>query len=180
MTFLAYRAVSAQSHVELMRNYSTMIFFIIRKPLSGANSARVIALMSVPGAPRLLRSEWLHPYRWIFKYIPQMAPMEIFVDAVKRIRAISTQILTERTKDALAVSAGDSSLAGKKDIMSLLVQSRMQERKIGGHGGANPKMIMSDEMMTEQVVRPMCTINYFFSWAHFNVYHSVDFPRRRS
>lgn len=134
-----------------------MILCIIKKPLLGANSARAIALMSVPGIIRILRSAWLHPHRWIFKYIPQMAPMEIFVDAVKRIRALSAHILTERTKDAMAVSAGDSSLAGKKDIMSLLVQSRMQERRIGGHGDANSKMIMSDEMMTEQVVRPLCT-----------------------
>lgn len=76
--------------------------------------------------------------------------METLVDSIRRIKTISASILEERTKDAMAVAATDSSLAGKKDILSLLVQSRMQDRTHGA--GAGSKMIMSDEMMKEQVV----------------------------
>ncbi|KAI0818507.1 cytochrome P450 [Irpex lacteus] len=117
---------------------------------SGENSARIIALVSIPGVPKLLRSEWMYHHRWLLRYIPQLAPMETLVDSIRRIKIISAKILEERTKDAMAVAAADSYLAGKKDILSLLVQSRMQDRTHGA--GAGSKMIMSDEMMKEQVL----------------------------
>lgn len=93
----------------------------------------------------------MYNHRHLFRRIPQLGPIEVFVSAIRRVKAISAQILEERTKDAMAVAAGDSTLAGKKDILSLLVQSRMMDRTNGA--GAGSKMIMSDEMMIEQVVR---------------------------
>ena len=71
------------------------------------------------------------------------------VDSMHRIKRVSAQILDEKVADAAALAAGDSTLAGKKDVMSLLVQSRTQEKPSTG----GSKMVMSDSMMMEQVVR---------------------------
>ncbi|KAI0688622.1 cytochrome P450 [Cytidiella melzeri] len=117
---------------------------------NGENAARIIALVSIPGVPRLLRTEWLYRHCWLLGKIPHLGPIEVLISSMRRIKAIAARILEERTKDAMAVGAADSLLAGKKDIMSLLVQSRMQDRRTGV--GAGTKMIMSDEMMMEQVL----------------------------
>ncbi|KAI0093728.1 cytochrome P450 [Irpex rosettiformis] len=146
LTAFGYVSDSLHSpHNELAEAYHDLLSL-----QNGKNSAAIITLVSIPGIPKLLRTKLLYNHRWILKYLPQLAPMEILVDSIKRIRDISAQILAERTKDALAVGAADSSLAGKKDIMSLLVQSRMQDTTSGD--GASSKMIMSDEMMMEQVL----------------------------
>jgi hypothetical protein len=118
--------------------------------LVGENAARVIALISIPGAAALLRSEWMYNHRHLFKRIPQLAPIEVFVNSIRRIKAISAKIIEERTKDVMAIAAADSQLEGKKDILSLLVQSRMMDRTDGASAGS--KAIMSDEMMIQHVV----------------------------
>lgn len=92
----------------------------------------------------------MYNHRHIFSKIPQLGPIEEFIDSIRRIKTISAKILEERTKDVIAIAATDSTLSGKKDILSLLVQSRMMDRTNGA--GTGSKMIMSDEMMVEQVV----------------------------
>ena len=106
--------------------------------------------MSIPGVPDLLRSEWLYKHRhWLGKN-SFLAPAEVMINSMHRIKQVSAQMLQEKVTEAAAIASGDSSLAGKKDIMSLLVQARTQEKNSSGSGGA--KMTMSDSMMMEQVV----------------------------
>jgi hypothetical protein len=92
----------------------------------------------------------MYNHRHIFKRIPQLAPIEVFIGSIRRIKAISARILEERTKDVTAISATDSLLPEKKDILSLLVQSRLMDQTDGAVNGS--KMTMSDEMMIEHVV----------------------------
>ena len=65
---------------------------------------------------------------------------------MRRIKSVSASILAEKISEASAIVANDSTLEGKKDVMSLLVQSRIREF---GHGSGGYKM--SDSMMMEQV-----------------------------
>ena len=65
---------------------------------------------------------------------------------MRRVKRISASILEEKIADATAILAGDSAISGKKDVMSLLVQARMQESDEGSG------YRMSDEMMMYQVV----------------------------
>lgn len=121
-----------------------------RYMLNRAHIGKVLALfmvlVSVPGVPSLLGSEWLYnKRRWLEKCGP-LAPTSVLINSMRRIKAVSASILAEAKADAAAVAASDSTLAGKKDIMSLLVQSRMREASEG------PGYKMTDAMMMEQVV----------------------------
>ncbi|KAI0345150.1 cytochrome P450 [Trametopsis cervina] len=117
---------------------------------SGQNAALIIGLVSIPGVARLLRTDWLYKHRSWLGLISYLKPMEVLVASMRRINTISSQILRERTMDAMAIAASDSTLAGKKDIMSLLVQARMREAAAAV--GADAGMVMSDEMMMQQVL----------------------------
>ncbi|KAH8110546.1 cytochrome P450 [Phellopilus nigrolimitatus] len=95
---------------------------------SGKVLALVIALVTIPGVPSLFRSDWMYNHRhWLEKWT-------LLQPAAKKIA------------EAATVAASDSTLAGKKDVMSLLVQARMRETNEG------PGYRMSDGMMMEQVL----------------------------
>ena len=115
----------------------------------GRNLARIILLVSIPGAPQLLRSDWLYRHcEWLtnskYEYLRRAG---ILVASMRRIKNVSAGILAEKISEASAIVASDSTLEGKKDVMSLLVQSRIRDL---GHGSEGYKM--SDSMMMEQVV----------------------------
>lgn len=65
------------------------------------------------------------------------------VDAMYRIRKISTQMLGEKMKESNLLNDSDA----KRDIMSILVRARKAELN-GGKGG----YAMSDRAMMDQVV----------------------------
>ena len=114
----------------------------------GINLGRIVLVISIPGIPSLLRTNWMYRHRhWLGK-VAFFQPLEVMVDSMHRIKQVSAQILDEKIADAAAL-AGDSTLASKKDVMSLLVQSRTHEKASTG----GTKMVMSDSMMMEQVVR---------------------------
>ena len=130
---------------------------------SGANLARFIAVVSVPGIIPLLRSEWLYRHRTHLGKWSLFAPLETVLDSMHRIKAVSRGMLEEKIREARALE-GDSEMKGKKDVMSLLVQARMREAKgAGGEGGYR----MSDEMMMEQVVCGFFPCLFFSTNRHF-------------
>lgn len=61
-----------------------------------------------------------------------------------RIKKISREMLTKKMEDVATISAEDTS--AKKDIMSLLVRARFDEKDQGAYK-------MSDDAMVDQVVR---------------------------
>lgn len=139
-------------------------------PDTGTNLARLIAVISLPGTPKLIKSEWLYNHRhWLRKW-SHLEPLSIMVECMHRIERVSAQILADAKTHATAVASSDSTLKGKKDIMSLLVRARMNETDGSGYK-------MSDFMMMQQVVsacsRPSarCLVT---------VPLTVDFPRSRT
>ncbi|KAI5117975.1 hypothetical protein M0805_004908 [Coniferiporia weirii] len=113
---------------------------------SGQNLALVIVLVSIPGVPALFRSEWMYNHRhWLLR-VPLLSTAHTLVTSMRRIKQVSASILEEKVAEAAAVSASDSILSGKKDVMSLLVQARVQEATDGSG------FKMSDSMMMEQVL----------------------------
>lgn len=113
--------------------------------LVGKNISSSIAFLALPGAVRLTRSDWAYNHRHLFRNLGPLAPMEILVDSMWRIRKVSAEILQEKIADSVAIAESDSTLAGKKDVMSLLVQARMRE-------ATDSRLTMTDDMMMEQVV----------------------------
>ncbi|KLO20689.1 cytochrome P450 [Schizopora paradoxa] len=107
---------------------------------SGKNLASLILLMSVPGFPSLMKTDWLYKRRHWFRVWRFLAPIEILLESMRRIKTISSQILRERTQEtASLIAAGDNTL--RRDIMSLLVEARLRESKDG--------FKMDDAMMLE-------------------------------
>jgi hypothetical protein len=106
--------------------------------------------VSIPGFAALLRSEWMYNHRHLFKKIPQLAPIEVFISAIRRIKVISTKIIQEGAKDMMEIAPANSVLRGKRSILSLLVQSRMMDPTDGANAGS--KTVMNEEMMIEHVV----------------------------
>ncbi|EJD08216.1 cytochrome P450 [Fomitiporia mediterranea MF3/22] len=113
---------------------------------NGSNLARIIALVSVPGVPYLFRTEWLYNHRHWMEKVPLFAPGATLIECMRRIKRVSAMILEDAKSHAAAVVASDSTLACKKDVMSLLVQARMRE------GSSGPGFSMTDAMMMEQVL----------------------------
>lgn len=80
------------------------------------------------------------------------------MDAMRRIRAVSHDLLTQKINEALFVSADDS--ASKKDIMSLLVRARANGEKVKsesrlsdkGFESSSSEYRMSNEEMMGQVL----------------------------
>lgn len=110
---------------------------------SGPNLAKLVAIMSIPGAARLSQSEWLYRRRRLLGKLPIISNFETLVDSMYRIRAISAAMLREKTAD-LSVSPDD--ISTKKDIMSLLVRARKVELDAGSTD------TMSDTAMVDQVL----------------------------
>ncbi|KAJ7938237.1 cytochrome P450 [Mycena leptocephala] len=111
---------------------------------SGPNLAKLVAILSIPGASRALRSEWMYRNAWLFGKLPVVSEFEKLVGSLHRIRTISAGMLREKTAD-LSVSPDD--MTTKKDIMSLLVRARKAD--LDADPGADA---MSDTAMVDQVL----------------------------
>ncbi|KAJ7456302.1 cytochrome P450 [Mycena galericulata] len=111
---------------------------------SGHNLARLIAVISLPGATRALASDWLYRYRVLIGKIPVFGSLERLIDSMYRIRGISQEMLRSKTAD-LSVSPDDMST--KKDIMTLLVRARKADLDADPSAEA-----MSDTAMVDQVL----------------------------
>ncbi|KAJ6542567.1 cytochrome P450 [Mycena capillaripes] len=111
---------------------------------SGPNLAKLVAILAVPGAMRISRSEWMYRNRWIVGRLPVVGAFEALVDSMYRIRNISADMLRAKTKD-LSVAPDDMST--KKDIMSLLVRARKADLDADPTADA-----MSDTAMVDQVL----------------------------
>lgn len=77
------------------------------------------------------------------------------MDAMHRIKAVSSSILQEKLEEAEHLENNEDT-AAKKDIMSLLVRARLadqkaQQKSVGGGLGA-VSYTMSDAEMMDQVV----------------------------
>ncbi|KAF9567301.1 cytochrome P450 [Agrocybe pediades] len=139
-TAFGYEADSLHNpHNELAEAYELLLSL-----QSGSNLARLILLISLPGGPRFLASDWAYHHRHWLEKIPLLPAVSKLVDAMYRIRRISRQMLEEKLKDSnLILNDSDA----KKDIMSILVRARKAELD-GGKGG----YAMSDQAMMDQVL----------------------------
>ncbi|KAJ7619418.1 cytochrome P450 [Roridomyces roridus] len=110
----------------------------------GVNLAKLVAVISIPGAPRLLTSDFLFRHRaWVGR-LPVISTLEHLIDSLHRIRTISRKMLREKTED---LSVAPEDMSTKKDIMSLLVRARKAELD------ADPSVeAMSDTAMVDQVL----------------------------
>ena len=82
--------------------------------------------------------------------MPVLEPVAVLLDSMHRIRAVSSEILSEKLSEAAGISPSDS--ITKKDIMSLLVRARYNE-ELSKAGQVNDKAYrMSNEEMLDQVV----------------------------
>jgi hypothetical protein len=127
--------------------------------IQGANISLFILIFSIPGVKSLFASEWMYNHhRWLRK-IPALgtcncpypitvlmlyalASSSVLVDSMYRIRKFSEQLLKDKMREASTVYSSDD--VAKKDIMSLLVRARMNEKGDGYQ--------MSDDAMVQQVV----------------------------
>ncbi|CAA7259771.1 unnamed protein product [Cyclocybe aegerita] len=139
-TAFGYKADSLHNpHNELAEAYEQLLSL-----QSGPNLAKFILLVSLPGAPRFLASDWAYNHRnWISK-IPVFGTISQLIDAMYRIRKISVRMLDEKMRDSdLVLNDSDA----KRDIMSILVRARKAELD-GGKG----EYAMSDRAMMDQVL----------------------------
>ncbi|KAJ6494059.1 cytochrome P450 [Mycena vitilis] len=141
---------------------------------SGPNLAKLVAILSVPGASRLAVSEWMYRNRWIIGKLPVVSSFETLVDALFRIRAISAGMLRAKTAD-LSVSPDDTTT--KKDIMSLLVRARKADLDADPTADA-----MSDTAMVDQVLTFLAagheTTATGLSWALWLLSNDPESQRR--
>ncbi|KAJ7280421.1 cytochrome P450 [Mycena rebaudengoi] len=88
---------------------------------SGPNIAKLIFVISIPGLPHLLSSEWLFRHRAALARMPLFGPgLAPLVTSMHTIRGLSRAMLADR-------SVAPDDTATKKDIMSLLVRARAAE-----------------------------------------------------
>ncbi|KDR66172.1 hypothetical protein GALMADRAFT_148080 [Galerina marginata CBS 339.88] len=126
-------------HNELAEAYETLT-----SAQTGPNLARFIAILSIPGATRLIASKWAYNHRhWFEKFEPTRL-LGSFLESMHRIRKVSAKMLQDKMQD-FAVPISDSE--SKRDIMSILVRARKADldSKAGGYA-------MSDEAMMDQVL----------------------------
>ncbi|TFK73628.1 cytochrome P450 [Pluteus cervinus] len=110
---------------------------------SGPNIARFILFISIPGAMKLLQTEWAYRHRkWLEKF-DALAPISPMLDSMYTIKKISAKMLQEKIQDS---SVAISDMEAKKDIMSLLVRARKADLEKGGDHA------MSDKAMMDQVL----------------------------
>ncbi|KAJ8094400.1 hypothetical protein PM082_010834 [Marasmius tenuissimus] len=135
-------------HNELAEAYEELISL-----QSGVNISRFIVVMSIPGVPRFVNSEWAWKHRKTVAKIPSLRPLAKMMESMHRIKAVSAQILRERMEEVEGLSTDDTS--AKKDIMSLLVRARKAEmeraKDTGKAGELDGSYTMSDKEMMDQV-----------------------------
>ncbi|KAE9410054.1 cytochrome P450 [Gymnopus androsaceus JB14] len=121
---------------------------------TGRNLARFIAILSIPGVSTFLSSEFAWRHRKTIAKLPFLSQAAILMDAMHRIKAVSSAILQEKLAEA-EHSENNEDTAAKKDIMSLLIRARMADQKaqksVAGGIGAAP-YAMSDTEMMDQVL----------------------------
>ncbi|KAF8966821.1 cytochrome P450 [Flammula alnicola] len=111
---------------------------------SGPNLARFIAVVSLPGAMRLISSNWATKHRHWFTKFSLTEQLDPLLASMDRIRRVSAAMLEEKMRDS-TISVSDSE--AKRDIMSLLVRARKADMDSKASGYA-----MSDEAMMDQVL----------------------------
>ncbi|KAG6837833.1 hypothetical protein H0H93_016201 [Arthromyces matolae] len=125
-------------HNELAEAYERLISL-----QSGTNLARFIAILVIPGVPRLLESDWVYRHRHWFSHVKDLGAHRVFSSySMHRIKNISAQILKERMRDAVGAV---SDMQAKRDVMSLLVRARQTPSE------DKELYTMSDQSMMEQV-----------------------------
>ncbi|KAG5342648.1 hypothetical protein C0989_010616 [Termitomyces sp. Mn162] len=106
-----------EPHNELAEAYERLI-----NMQSGPHLARFIAVLVIPGVPRLLGSDWAYRHRHWFSYVKDLgnvvAPLGVLIDSMHHIKRISAIILAERMRDSAVVM---SDTEAKRDVMSLLL-----------------------------------------------------------
>ncbi|KAL0580962.1 hypothetical protein V5O48_001054 [Marasmius crinis-equi] len=108
-------------------------------------------VLSIPGIPRLIKTEWAFRYRKLIGLIPGFKPTSIMIGAMHRVREISAKILKQRVAEAEAITAEDTS--GKNDIMSILVRARIETlRRQQLSGDSDDSYAMSEAEMMDQVL----------------------------
>ncbi|KAH0589123.1 hypothetical protein H2248_004891 [Termitomyces sp. 'cryptogamus'] len=127
-----------EPHNELAEAYERLI-----NMQSGPHLARFIAVLVIPGVPRLLGSDWAYRHRHWFSYVKDLAPLGVLIDSMHHIKRISAIILAERMRDSAVVM---SDTEAKRDVMSLLVRARNADSMTKG------AYTMSDQAMMEQVL----------------------------
>ncbi|KAJ7624697.1 cytochrome P450 [Roridomyces roridus] len=109
---------------------------------SGSDIILLACLTSIPGAARLLSSDWVVRHRkWLGRIplpISMFSKLETLLDSTHRIRNISRQMLREKM-------AAPDDTSTKKDIMSLLVRAALDA------DSADEAMI-DDRAMVDQVL----------------------------
>lgn len=139
-TAFGYRSDSLHNaHNELAEAYDTLTSL-----QTGPNLARFIAILSLPGAVKLISSAWAFNYRHWFRKFRQTEQLALHTESMYHIRKVSAAMLREKMRDS-AATLSDSE--AKRDIMSLLVRARKADLDNKTDGYA-----MSDEAMMDQVL----------------------------
>ncbi|ESK89408.1 cytochrome p450 [Moniliophthora roreri MCA 2997] len=141
-TAFGYKSDSIHNpHNELAVAYEALVNL-----QSGANIAKLIMAISLPGVSSLLLSDFGYKYRNVFRLTSFTADIATVLGAMHTIKRISREMLNEKMRESLesGISAGDSELHGKKDIMSILVRARTSE--------SDGSYKMSDKAMMDQVL----------------------------
>ncbi|KAJ7593064.1 cytochrome P450 [Mycena floridula] len=148
-TAFGYKSDSLNdSHNELAEAYEALL-----GQQSGPHLARFIALLSIPGVPTLITSNWAYRHRQGLGMIPRLGPITILIDSMHRIKAISRKILQEKLSENVIPGDTDS----RRDIMSLLLKARKAEsaslspEKFSPSTGTGGYQ-MSDDMIMNQVL----------------------------
>ncbi|THU80948.1 cytochrome P450 [Dendrothele bispora CBS 962.96] len=139
-------------HNELAEAYEELI-----KLQTGYNLTLFIVILSIPGVPKLLTSEWAWRHRKSIAKLPFLDKASIMIDCMHRIKAVSAGILAQKLKEAEGVDSYDTT--AKKDIMSLLVRARKAEEEsrekekvtlgTGVVAGPEPYRMSNEEMMDQ-------------------------------
>ncbi|KAK7437940.1 hypothetical protein VKT23_018375 [Stygiomarasmius scandens] len=143
-------------HNELAEAYEDLLSL-----QSGPNIAKLIVTMLIPGAPKLLLSDFAYRHRNVLRGWTFFEALAVLLSAMHRIKRISSEMLQEKMRESFASGAaelpeGDSELGGKKDIMSILVRARMREERVlhkeSLRGESLAGYRMSDKAMMDQVL----------------------------
>ncbi|KAF8587077.1 cytochrome P450, partial [Ramaria rubella] len=130
-------------HTDSVHNPNTELALAYHELLnlqSGPNIATLIAFMTIPGFPQLIRTNCAYKYRnWLFRG-SLLSPLQILLSAMHRIKTVSGEILREKLAEADSLRDSES----KRDIMSLLVRARMNEKE--------ESYKMSDRDLMEQIL----------------------------
>ncbi|KIY67416.1 cytochrome P450 [Cylindrobasidium torrendii FP15055 ss-10] len=137
-TAFGYSADSLHNpHNELAATYERLLSLQTER-----NFVLLAGLVSIPGMPALLNSNWISD-SWLFNALaPRL--VSTLVESTHTIRTISKRILSERMLAMSAIHSSD--LSTKKDIMSILIRARHAELVKDG------TYSMTDEAMVDQVL----------------------------